>query len=89
MNMQVLKDAGLKVTNPRKLILEYLERSAKQHLTAEVIQQGLCLGGVDLGIATIYRVLSQLESAGLIRRNYFTRSGAVFELNTALLHKPV
>ena len=66
-----LKQAGLKVTLPRLKILEILEASAERHLSAEDIYKALLATGEDIGLATVYRVLTQFESAGLVARHHF------------------
>lgn len=75
-----LRQAGLKVTLPRTNILKILERARAHHLSAEDIYQALLEQGEDVGLATVYRVLTQFESAGLVKRHYFTGGHAVFEL---------
>jgi Fur family ferric uptake transcriptional regulator len=77
---QELKDAGLKITTPRLKILSLFEASKDQHLTAEAIYQNLRTTGEDVSLATVYRVLSQFETAGLIIRHRFDTEEAVFEL---------
>ncbi len=76
-----LKKAGLKVTLPRMKILELLEASNVRHQTAENIYRALLDDGVEIGLATVYRVLTQFESAGLVERHHFEGGQAVFELN--------
>ncbi len=76
-----LKKAGLKVTLPRMKILELLEASSVRHQTAEAIYRSLLDDGVEIGLATVYRVLTQFESAGLVERHHFEGGQAVFELN--------
>jgi Fur family ferric uptake transcriptional regulator len=80
MESQDLKRAGLKVTLPRMKILEILEGSEVQHLTAEDIYRRLLDLGEQIGLATVYRVLTQFESAGLVTRHHFEGGQAVFEL---------
>ena len=77
-----LKKAGLKVTGPRSKILKLLESSEKSHLSAEEIHKELSDSGEEVGVATVYRVLSQFEAAGLVIRHNFEGSGqsSVFEL---------
>jgi Fur family ferric uptake transcriptional regulator len=77
---QNLKKAGLKVTLPRMKILEILERSETRHLTAEAIYRELLDSGEEIGLATVYRVLTQFEAAGLVSRLHFEGNQAVFEL---------
>ena len=86
METQDLKKAGLKVTLPRMKILELLETSAKHHLTAEDIYRILLDSGEEIGLATVYRVLTQFEAAGLVRRHHFEGGQAVFELNRGEHH---
>lgn len=86
METQDLKKAGLKVTLPRMKILELLETSEDHHLTAEDIYRMLLDGGEEIGLATVYRVLTQFEAAGLVRRHHFEGGQAVFELNRGEHH---
>jgi Fur family ferric uptake transcriptional regulator len=86
MNTQDLKKAGLKVTLPRMRILELLESAEEHHHTAEDIYRLLRDSGEDIGLATVYRVLTQFESAGLVRRHHFEGGQAVFELETGEHH---
>jgi Fur family transcriptional regulator, ferric uptake regulator len=81
-----LRSAGLKVTAPRRKILEILTRSAKRHLSAEAIYRLLLDSHEDIGLATVYRVLSQLEAAGLVTRHHFEGGTSVFELNEGAHH---
>ncbi len=81
-----LKQAGLKVTLPRIKILETLEKSAGQHASAEEIYRLLLQHDEEIGVATIYRVLTQCEQAGLIHRLQFEGGRAVFELACASHH---
>ena len=76
-----LKNAGLKVTLPRMKILEYLECSDVRHQSAEDIYKKLLSDGEEIGLATVYRVLTQFEAAGLVSRLNFEGGHAVFELN--------
>jgi Fur family transcriptional regulator, ferric uptake regulator len=80
METQNLKRAGLKVTLPRMKILEILEQSGTRHLTAEAIYRELMESGEEIGLATVYRVLTQFEAAGLVSRLHFEGNQAVFEL---------
>ncbi|HEX6998837.1 MAG TPA: ferric iron uptake transcriptional regulator [Gammaproteobacteria bacterium] len=77
---QDLRNAGLKVTSPRLKVLEILEKSAQRHLSAEAIYRALLEAGEELGLATVYRVLTQFERAGLVSRHNFEGGTAVFEL---------
>jgi Fur family ferric uptake transcriptional regulator len=81
-----LRKAGLKVTLPRLRIVEILERSRPQHLSAEEIYQRLLQSHEDIGLATVYRVLTQFEAAGLVSRRHFANGLAVFELNEGTHH---
>jgi Fur family ferric uptake transcriptional regulator len=76
-----LKKAGLKVTLPRLKILELLEKSKERHLSAEDIYRILLESGDDIGLATVYRVLTQFEEAGLVVRHHFEGDQSVFELD--------
>lgn len=77
---QDLRKAGLKVTLPRIKILELLENSKKHHLSAEDIYKTLLEQGEDVGLATVYRVLTQFEAAGIIQRHQFDNNHSVFEI---------
>jgi len=81
-----LRKAGLKVTLPRLKILEILESSATRHLSAEDIYRSLIDSNEDIGLATVYRVLTQFEAAGLVSRHHFEDGMAVFELNQGTHH---
>jgi len=81
-----LRKAGLKVTLPRLKILEILESSATRHLSAEDIYRTLLDSNEDIGLATVYRVLTQFEAAGLVSRHHFEDGMAVFELNQGTHH---
>ncbi len=78
---QELRNAGLKVTLPRVKILEILERSELRHMSAEDMYKSLLDSGEDIGLATVYRVLTQFEAAGLVTRHHFEGGHSVFELN--------
>jgi Fur family ferric uptake transcriptional regulator len=84
-----LKRAGLKATVPRLKILEILETSGTHHLSAEDVYRELLEAGDDVGLATIYRVLTQFESAGLVSRHHFESGHAVFELERGHHHDHV
>ncbi len=86
MENQDLRKAGLKVTLPRMKILEILEQSTKQHLSAEDIYRVLLDSDEEIGLATIYRVLTQFEGAGLVMRHHFEGGQAVFELDRGKHH---
>ncbi len=76
-----LKKAGLKVTLPRVKILEILESAKDHHMSAEDVYKTLLDAGDDVGLATVYRVLTQFETAGLVERHNFESGHAVFELS--------
>src|SRR5208282_2765117 len=76
-----LKNAGLKATLPRLRIINLFEQSPVRHLTAEDVYKQLLADGVDVGLATVYRVLTQFEQAGLLIRHHFESGKSVFELN--------
>ncbi len=76
-----LKNAGLKATLPRLKIINLFEQSPVRHLTAEDVYRKLLAEGLDVGLATVYRVLTQFEQAGLLVRHHFESGKAVFELN--------
>ncbi|HJS37415.1 MAG TPA: ferric iron uptake transcriptional regulator [Burkholderiales bacterium] len=78
---QSLKDIGLKATLPRRKVLELFEQSKVRHLSAEDVYRSLLADGIDIGLATVYRVLTQFEQAGLLSRQHFETGKAVFELN--------
>jgi len=78
---QSLKESGLKATLPRRKILELFEQSKVRHLSAEDVYKALIAEGIDVGLATVYRVLTQFEQAGLLSRQNFEAGKAVFELN--------
>jgi len=86
METTVIKEAGLKVTRPRAMILEILEQSEKKHLSAEEVFQILVDDEEDIGLGTVYRVLTQFESAGIVERHNFEDGHAVFELRQASHH---
>ena len=81
-----LRKAGLKVTLPRLKILEILEVSNTRHLSAEDIYRTLLESNEDIGLATVYRVLTQFEAAGLVTRHHFEDGMAVFEVNRGMHH---
>jgi Fur family ferric uptake transcriptional regulator len=83
---QQLKEAGLKVTLPRLKILNLLEQSSERHLSAEDVYKLLLAAGEDVGLATVYRVLTQFESAGLVVRHNFEEGHAIFELTSEHHH---
>ncbi|MEZ5499410.1 MAG: ferric iron uptake transcriptional regulator [Steroidobacteraceae bacterium] len=81
-----LRKAGLKVTGPRVKILDILAGSDSRHLSAEAIYKTLLESNHDIGLATVYRVLTQFEAAGLVTRRRFENGMAVFELNEGSHH---
>ena len=81
-----LKAAGLKVTHPRKRILDILEGHRNKHLTADDIYRRLVASGEEIGLATVYRVLSQFESAGLVEKHNFESGQAYYELDSGEHH---
>jgi len=83
---QELKKAGLKATLPRIKILEILENTEMRHLSAEDVYKALLESGEDVGLATVYRVLTQFEAAGLVFRHNFEGGHSVFELNEGHHH---
>ena len=76
-----LKSSGLKATLPRLRILNLFENATVRHMSADDIYRLLMQEGVDIGLATVYRVLTQFEQAGLLKRHHFESGKAVFELN--------
>ncbi|HBD7469224.1 TPA: ferric iron uptake transcriptional regulator [Legionella pneumophila] len=83
---QQLKDAGLKITLPRIKVLQILEQSRNHHLSAEAVYKALLESGEDVGLATVYRVLTQFEAAGLVSRHNFEGGYSVFELSQGEHH---
>lgn len=81
-----LKNAGLKATLPRLKVLSLFENSKERHLSAEDIYKVMINSGEDVGLATVYRVLTQFEQAGLLIRHHFESGKAVFELNAGGHH---
>jgi Fur family ferric uptake transcriptional regulator len=81
-----IKNAGLKVTLPRMKILELLEISPDRHLKAEDIYKMLLDSGEEIALATVYRVLTQFETAGLVTRHHFDGGHAVFEIDNGEHH---
>lgn len=87
MGSKELKQVGLKVTLPRMKILAILqEHGGTQHLSAEDIYKSLIASGEEVGLATVYRVLTQFETAGLVKRHHFEGGQSVFELNQGEHH---
>jgi len=85
-NSQSLKNSGLKVTTPRLKILELFQKAGERHLTAEDVFRLLAAEGMDIGLATVYRVLTQFEQAGLLERHHFESGKAIFELKESGHH---
>ncbi len=83
---QELRNVGLKVTLPRVKILQMLEASERRHLSAEDVYKQLMDIGEDVGLATVYRVLTQFEAAGLVVRHNFDGGHSVFELDRGEHH---
>ncbi len=81
MEAKDLKNAGLKATLPRLRILEILEQSEPKHMSAEDVYKSLLDAGEEVGLATVYRVLTQFESAGLVKRHNFDSGHSVFEVD--------
>jgi len=86
MATQNLKKAGLKVTLPRIRILEILENSSEPHMSADEVYKRLLDSNEEVGLATVYRVLTQFESAGLVIRHHFDSEHSVFELDRGIHH---
>ena len=87
MESKDLRDAGLKVTLPRVKILELLETSEQRHVSAEEVFKMLRDGGEEkIGLATVYRVLTQFEAAGLVSRHHFEGTNSVFEIERGTHH---
>lgn len=83
---QQLKDAGLKITTPRIKVLQILEQSQEHHMSAENVYKALLDMGEDVGLATVYRVLTQFETAGLVSRHNFEGGHSVFEISQGEHH---
>lgn len=81
-----LKNTGLKVTAPRLKVLDIFQRADARHLTAEDVYKALLAESMDIGLATVYRVLTQFEQAGILARRHFETGKAVFELNEGTHH---
>ena len=81
-----MKSSGLKATLPRLKILEIFQNSSVRHLSAEDVYKLLLTENLDVGLATVYRVLTQFEQAGLLSRHHFESGKAVFELNQGSHH---
>ncbi len=81
-----LREAGLKITAPRVKILEILTDNQQRHMSAEDVYRRLLEGQEDIGLATVYRVLTQFETAGIVTRHRFEGGTAVFEMNEGVHH---
>ena len=81
-----LRKVGLKVTQPRKRILDLLEETINKHMTADDIYRVLMQAGDDIGLATVYRVLNQFEAAGLVVKHNFEGGQAYYELDSGMHH---
>jgi len=81
MSSRNLKKLGLKATLPRIRVLQLLEETDRRHLSAEDVYKALLKSGEDVGLATVYRVLTQFETAGIVTRHHFEGGLSVFELN--------
>lgn len=86
MTNQDLKKVGLKITLPRLKILQLFEKEGGRHLTAERVYKKLLETGEDVGLATVYRVLTQFETAGLVTHHHFEGGSTVYELNEGKHH---
>ncbi|MEO7251789.1 MAG: ferric iron uptake transcriptional regulator [Arenimonas sp.] len=86
MESQDLRKVGLKVTHPRTRILQLLETTGVRHLSAEDIYRQLVTSGEDIGLATVYRVLTQFEAAGLVLKHNFEGGQAVYEMDHGQHH---
>lgn len=86
MEAEQIKRAGLKITAPRIAILAVLEGARKRHLSAEDVYKELLNNGEEIGLATVYRVLTQFEAAGLVCRRHFETGQSVFELDSGEHH---
>ena len=86
MNTDELKNTGLKATLPRLKILEIFQTGGQRHMTAEDVYRILLNEHSDIGLATVYRVLTQFEQAGILERSHFESGKAVYELNEGTHH---
>ncbi len=84
--IEELKSSGLKATVPRMKILDVFQRSGLRHMTAEDVYKQLLNENADIGLATVYRVLTQFEQASILNRNHFESGKAVYELNEGQHH---
>jgi Fur family ferric uptake transcriptional regulator len=85
-HVHALKHLGLKITQPRVQVLKILEQEDLRHFTAEAVYEALKNNGEDIAIATVYRILTQFESVGLVKKLRFDEGHAVFELHTGEHH---
>ena len=85
-NIDELKSTGLKATLPRLKILDVFQKGAQRHMTAEDVFRVLLEERSDIGLATVYRVLTQFEQAGILTRSHFESGKAVYELNEGTHH---
>ena len=85
-NVDELKSTGLKATLPRLKILEVFQRGTQRHMTAEDVFRVLLQERSDIGLATVYRVLTQFEQAGILSRSHFESGKAVYEINEGTHH---
>ncbi len=85
-NIEELKSTGLKATVPRLKILEIFQKGEQRHMTAEDVYRALIDENSDVGLATVYRVLTQFEQAGILSRSHFESGKAVYELNEGKHH---
>ncbi len=85
-NIDELKNTGLKATLPRLKILDVFQKGAQRHMTAEDVFRVLLEERSDIGLATVYRVLTQFEQAGILSRSHFESGKAVYELNEGTHH---
>ena len=85
-NIEEIKSTGLKATGPRLKILEIFQTTEQRHMSAEDVFRQLMLEGSDIGLATVYRVLTQFEQAGILSRSHFESGKAVYELNEGQHH---
>jgi len=85
-NSHDLKRIGLKATGPRLKILDLFQKTSQRHMTAEDVYRELLAEDMDVGLATVYRVLTQFEQAGILQRHHFESGKSVFELNEGKHH---
>ncbi len=85
-NIDELKNTGLKATLPRLKIMEIFQTGVQRHMTAEDVYRVLLEERTDIGLATVYRVLTQFEQAGILNRNHFEQGKAIYELNEGQHH---